>query len=151
MKVLPCFRRKQFQLFVTQKLAKKLKIQFSKFQNIPFWTPRCWGLSWKTNVLNLWKWQCLVFCKFLSDEVETVFWENGAKPLRPFKFKFGHSKPFRNGFEATFRSKMIVLSVWKGHFSFFANFLLTKLKRFSRKVRQSTPNYLDQNLVIISF
>ena len=30
-------------------------------------------LKSKTNVLSLWKWHFSVFCKFLSDEVETVF------------------------------------------------------------------------------
>ena len=36
-------------------------------------------LSSITNVLSVWKGQFSVFCKFLSDEVETAFWENEEK------------------------------------------------------------------------
>ena len=39
----------------------------------------------------------------------------------------------------------------KGIFQFFGKFWLTKLKSFSGKVKQSVPNYLNQNLVIGSF
>ena len=39
----------------------------------------------------------------------------------------------------------------KGIFQFFPNLLVTKLKPFSGKVRQSVQNYLNQNLVIGSF
>ena len=56
-----------------------------------------------------------------------------------------------NGFEGTFSSKTNVLSVWKEHFSVFANCWVTKLKPFSGKMRQSVKNYLNQNLVIGSF
>ena len=36
-------------------------------------------------------------------------------------------------------------------FQFFANFWVMKPKTFSRTVRQSCQNYLNQNLVIVSF
>ena len=42
-------------------------------------------VSSKTNVLS-------VFRKFLSDEVENLFWEIRAKRLKLFKSKFGHGK-----------------------------------------------------------
>ena len=35
------------------------------------------------------------FCKFLSDEVETIFRESEAKRLKLFKSKFGHRKLLR--------------------------------------------------------
>ena len=56
-----------------------------------------------------------------------------------------------NGLEATLSSKMNVLRIWKGHFQFFANFWVTKLKPFPCKMRQSIQNYWNQNLVIRSF
>ena len=37
-------------------------------------------------------------CKFLSDEVETIFWESKAKRSKLFKSKFGHSKLLRKCF-----------------------------------------------------
>ena len=51
-------------------------------------------MSSKTNVLGLWKGHLSVFYKFLSDEVEIVFWESKLEPLRPFKFKVGQMKVF---------------------------------------------------------
>ena len=36
-------------------------------------------VSAKTNVVSVWKGQVSVFCKFFSDEVETVFLEGEAK------------------------------------------------------------------------
>ena len=38
------------------------------------------------------------FCKFLSDEVETVFWENNTKRSKVFKSKFGHRALLRKWF-----------------------------------------------------
>ena len=37
------------------------------------------SLSSKTNVVSVWKEHFSAFCMFLSDEVETVFWESEAK------------------------------------------------------------------------
>ena len=49
------------------------------------------SLSSKTNVLSVSKeFQC--FCKFLSDEVETIFRESKAKCSKVLKSKFGHRK-----------------------------------------------------------
>ena len=52
-------------------------------------------LSWNTNVLSLWKEHLSVFCKFLSDEVETICWKSYAKRSKLFKWKFGPSKLLR--------------------------------------------------------
>ena len=49
-----------------------------------------------------------------------------------------------NGFEATLSSKANVVSVWKGHFQFFENFWVTKLKPFSGKARQCCKNFFDK-------
>ena len=55
-------------------------------------------LSSKTNVLSIWKKHFSVFCKFLSDEVETVFWENETERSEVFKLKFGYRKLLRKWF-----------------------------------------------------
>ena len=55
-------------------------------------------LSSKTNVVSVWKEHFSVFCKFLSDEVETIFWESEAKHSKLFKSKFGHRKLLRKLF-----------------------------------------------------
>ena len=53
-----------------------------------------------------------IFCKFLSDEVETVFWENEAKGSIVFKVKFGHMKLVRKWFWSYLEvKKMNVLSI----------------------------------------
>ena len=44
------------------------------------------------NILSVWKEHFSVFCTFLSDEVETVFWESEAKRLKLFESKFGDRK-----------------------------------------------------------
>ena len=80
-------------------------------------------LSSITNALSVWKEHFSVFCKFLSDEVETVFWESEAKCSNLFKSKFGQKNFLENGFGATLTSKTNVLSVWKEHFSVFCKFL----------------------------
>ena len=51
-------------------------------------------LSSKTNVLSLSKGHYSSFCKFLSDEVETIFWESKAKRSELFKSKFAPRKLF---------------------------------------------------------
>ena len=55
-------------------------------------------LSSKTNALSVWKGHFSVFCKFLSDKVETIFWEGETKRWRLFKSKFGHREVLRKWF-----------------------------------------------------
>ena len=55
-------------------------------------------LSSKTNVLSIWKRCFLGFYNFLSDEVETVFWESEANRLKLFRSKFDHRKLLRKWF-----------------------------------------------------
>ena len=100
-------------------------------------------LSLKTNCLSVWKGHFSVFCKLLSDEVETVFWESETEPLNS-NLVIGIF--LETGFETTLRSKTNVLSIWKGKSSVFCNFWLAKLKPFCGELRQSV-----QNLAIGSF
>ena len=73
-------------------------------------------LSSKTNILTIWEGHFSVFCKFLSDEVKTIFWESEAKRSKLFKSKFGYIYYFENGFRAIWNTKTSVLSVWIEHF-----------------------------------
>ena len=76
-------------------------------------------LSSKTNVLSVWREHFSVFCRFVSDEVETIFWKSEAKRSKLFKSKFGHGKLLTKWFWSYLDFKTNVLSIWKGHFSVF--------------------------------
>ena len=52
----------------------------------------------KTNVLSVWRGHFSVFCKFLSDEVKTLFQDCEGKRLKLFKSKSGHKKLLRKWF-----------------------------------------------------
>ena len=52
-------------------------------------------LRWKTIFLRVWKWYFSLFWIFLSNEVESVFWESEGKRSKLFESKFGLSKNFR--------------------------------------------------------
>ena len=68
-------------------------------------------LSSKTNVVSVLKEHFSVFCRFLSDEVQIIFWESETKHLGLFKSKFGRSKLMRNLLLATWGPKTNVMSV----------------------------------------
>ena len=109
-------------------------------------------LSSKTNFVSVWKEHFSVFCKFLSDEVETVFWESETKHSKLFKSKFGHRKLLGKWFRSYIELKNEMFWAFeKSIFQFFPNFWVAKVKPFSGKVWQSIQNYLNQNLVIGSF
>ena len=55
-------------------------------------------VSSKTNFLSVWKGHFSVLCTFLSDEVQTLFWEIHAKRSKLFKSKFGHRNLLRKWF-----------------------------------------------------
>ena len=106
-------------------------------------------LSSKTNVVSVWKEHFSVFCKFLSDEVETIFWESEAKRSELFKSKFGHRKLLRKWFWSYLELKnQCCERLKRAYFVFLANLSLKKLKPFVGKVGQSIESYLNQSLVI---
>ena len=77
--------------------AKRSKVFKSKFGHRKLLRKYFQGtLSSKTNVLSISKGHFLVFCRFLSDEVETIFCESEAKRLKVFKSRFGHMMLLRN-------------------------------------------------------
>ena len=94
----------------------------------------------------------LVFWTFLSDEVETVFWENEAKHWELFQSKSGHRKYFKKMvLKLLLGQKQIFCAFWNGAFHFCANTWGTKLKPFSERKRQRVENLSDQSLVVQSF
>ena len=52
-------------------------------------------LKSKTNVVSIWKGRFWIFCKFWSDEVETILRKSEPKRSKLFKSKFGHRKLLR--------------------------------------------------------
>ena len=77
----------------------------------------------KTNVVSVWKEHFSVFCKLLSGEVETIFWESHAKRPKQFKSKFGHTKLLGKRFRNYLETKNEGCERLKGaFFSFFQTF-----------------------------
>ena len=95
------------------------------------------SLRSKTNFLIVWKWYFSVFCNFWVAKLKLF----SPKVRRNVKNYLNQNLVIgsflQNGFEATLRSKANVLSIWKGKFSVFCNFWLSRLKPFSGKMRQN--------------
>ena len=106
-------------------------------------------LSSKTNVLRIWKEHFSFFCNFLSDKVETIFWESEANRSKLFKSKFGHRKLFRKCFWSYLELKNEFLVCLRR--LFVANFWVTKLKPFTGKARQYCKNFFDKVYFVESF
>ena len=88
-------------------------------------------LNSKTNVLSVWKGHFSISCKFLSDEVQTIFWERETKLWKLFISKFGHRNLLRKWFWRYLELKNeCSKSLKRTFFSVFANFWVTKLKPF---------------------
>ena len=88
------------------------------------------------------------FCKFLSDEVETVFWKREAKRSRLFKWKFGHKNFLRKWFWRNLELKNECSELLKRAFlSFWQFFEWQSWNRFLGKWGKVSGNYLNQNLV----
>ena len=78
-------------------------------------------LSSKPTVLSVWKGHFSISCKFLSDEVETIFRETEGRNKKLLKSKFGHRKLIRKLFcsslelknECSEPLKKTLLSFWE--------------------------------------
>ena len=79
-------------------------------------------LSSKTNVLSVWKRHSSVFCKFLSDEVETISGKARQSFQDQLNSKLVIGSFLEYTFEAILRSKTNVPSIFKGKFSVFLHF-----------------------------
>ena len=85
-------------------------------------------LSSKRNVVSVWKGYFSVFCRFLSDKVETILWESEAKHSKLLNQNLVIGSFFENDFEATLSSKTNVVSIWKEHFSVFCKSLSNEVE-----------------------
>ena len=109
-------------------------------------------LSSKLNVLSIWIEHVSVFWKFLSDEIESIFWESEGKCSKLLKSQFDYRKLLRKRFWSYREVKNDCSELLKRPFFYlFLDLSVKNLKPFFRKVRQSVQNYLIQNLVIGSF
>ena len=63
------------------------------------------------------------FCKFLNDEVKTVFWESETKPSKLFKCKVGPRKLFQKWFWSYFEVKKEFFERLNFAFFIFCKFL----------------------------
>ena len=101
----------------------------------------------KTNVLSAWKWHFSNFCKFLSDKVESFFWESKTFPSKLFKCKVGHGKHFRKSFLRYIDVKNECSEYLK---MIFFTFCVSKLKTLSAIARECLQKILNLKLVIRS-
>ena len=72
------FLRDEAETIFWESEAKQSKLFKSKFGHRKLLRKWFWSYLELTNVLSVWKEHFSVFCKFLSDEVETVFRESEA-------------------------------------------------------------------------
>ena len=66
----------------------------------------------KMNVVSISKGRFSFFCKFLSDEVETISWKSEPKRSKLFKSKFGHRKLLRKWVWSYLELKSEFLEPW---------------------------------------
>ena len=137
----------------SRKVGQSVKIYWNQNFVIRTFLDNLFGasLSLKTNVLSVWRKHIWVFCKFLSDEVQTVPRESGES----VKIYLNPNLVRRNFLEMVLEQpwgqKRMFWTFEKGIFQFFANFWVKKLKPFSEKVGQSLKIYRNQNLIIRTF
>ena len=79
----------------------------------------------KMNVVSISKGRFSFFCKFLSDEVETISWKSEPKRSKLFKSKFGHRKLLRKWVWSYLELKSEFLEPWVRA---FYNFLMVSAR-----------------------
>ena len=95
----------------------------NEFLKLP-WTKKWMSWAFENGIFP-------IFCKYLSDEVQTIFCESEAKLWKLFISKFGHRKLLRKWFWRYLELKNeCSKSLKRAFFSVFANFWVTKLKPF---------------------
>ena len=142
-----------FQIFEQQSCESKPKHQKlikSKFRNRNLLRKWFWSFDeLKNKYCGRLKIVLFIFWTFLSNEVETTFWERETMCSNVIKSKLGHRKLAGKGFWSFLELKNGYCGGFEiNTFYFFTNFWLAKLKPFSRKVRQSVQNYLNQKEVL---
>ena len=74
-----------------------------------------------------------------------------GKVKKTIKSKFGHESFLENDFEATLRSKMNALSIWKGHFSVFSKVLSGEVETVFWESEAKWDKLFKSRLVMGSF
>ena len=98
-----------------------------------------------TIFLSLWKTHFSFFCNFLSDKIETIFWESEEKRSKLFKSKFSQRKLLLKLFWSYLELKNECPERLKrAFFSFLQIFPKMKLKPFSGKARQCRENVFQE-------
>ena len=86
-------------------------MNFEKFLRTPLWQNTSGPLLLPIKYSERLKIAFFIFFKFMSNEIDTVFWESEAKSLKLFKSKIVHKNHFRKCLKATLFSKRNCLSV----------------------------------------
>ena len=109
-------------------------------------------LSSKANLLSVWKKHFSVFCKFLSDEVETIFWESMAKRSKLFKSKFGYRKVLKKWFRSYLELKNEYSERLKrAFFSFLQIFEWRSWNRFLGKRGNTAKTFSIKSTLLRAF
>ena len=109
-------------------------------------------LSSKTNVVSVWKVHFAVFCKFLSDEFGTIFWESEAKRTKLFKSKFGHKELLRKWFWSYLELKNVCCECFKrAFFSFLKIFEWRSWNRFLGKRGNAAKTFSIKSTLLRAF
>ena len=121
------------------KVKQSVKIYFNQNLSIrTFWEIDFGAtLSSKTNVLSVLKEHYAVFCKFLSDKVETYSWESETNHSKLFKSKFGHKNLLRKWIWSNLELKNKCCERFKRAFSSLLQvFEWRRWNHFLRKLRK---------------
>ena len=109
-------------------------------------------LSSEITFVSVWKEHFSVLWKFLSDKVETIFWERQGKRSRLFKSKFRSRKLLRKWFWSYLElKKKFCERLKRALFRFLQLFESQSWNHFWRTLEKSIQRYLNQHLVIGTF
>ena len=85
-------------------------------------------LGAKSSFVSVWKEHFLVFWRFLSDEVETIFWEIERNCSKLFQSKFGHKKLLRKPLWSYLQLKTECWVLEKSILCFFCKFFIEEVE-----------------------
>ena len=124
---------------IKEKCQKLFKSKFSHRKIFKNWF---WSyLQLKNECSETWKWHFPLFCKYLNDEVETVFWESEEKFLHKLYF-------LRNVLENTFQLhfghsnvlNVLNVSIWISNWS-YSSYSITIIRNQLRYLLWAVPQF----------
>ena len=128
-----------------EKVTQSVKIYFIQNFGIITFSEDCFGATMgsKPNVVSILKEHFSTFCKFLSDELQTISWESHAKCEDLFQSKFGHQNLLRKWFWSNLGLKTECCQRFKrAFFSFFQVFVWQRWNHFLRKWGKASNSIL---------